>query len=609
MQEIRKRQSCQAHLKSKPPTEQLIVDGVRFPPGTSLFKAHLALFRFAPQLQKEPHWRPSGKISENAYSGLGRQDHCRKLSEILKLPFEWHDFSIDAIDAFSNNKETSICGGGGTTKSTAAGLYALFFWMCCMEETAVLVASTSIDAARRRIWKNISTFFSHASAITGGLGKAVMRGNPRPHIRSEPTDRFHGIYVIPVAQGDIQKAIDAIKGFHPKRLLIVGDETDAMSQAIVDVCANLQIGTEEFQAIWLGNLPSAFNPLGKIMAPGPGQPVSEDLGVEWTSMTGAKCLRFDGENSPNIRDNGKWTGLIRQEDIDAIIKRWTRNSLQFWTMVKGLPAPEGVSNTVLSEATFTRFECAKGVIWQRDVIASVLLDPAFGGDRCAIRKIERGFDKDGIMRVLYHPPEVIHINVADPNNPEEYQINTAVQAFCLKHNVPPNEFAIDSTGTGRGAASVIKREWSPLINVCDFGGAPSEMMVSDQDMRPAKEAYDRKITELYFGFVEFVQAGMIRGLDPETAREFCQREFQIRAKKMSVETKRELKARGIPSPDFADNAVIGTFLLREKGVFAKIVTPIIRESNKALEREVEEQDFDAGNCYEEDYEVEEIYVD
>lgn len=589
------------------PHEQLVIDGIRFSPGVNVFQAQLMLFRCAPRFEKDPFWRPSGKKAEHPYTGMGRAAHARILAEMLQLKFEWQDFSTKAIKTFSENRETAICGGGGTSKSTAAGLYGFLFWLCAIDDTAILIASTSIDAARKRIWKNINEFYSDSARKAGGLDRSAPFGNPKPHIRSSPKDQFHGIYVIPVEQGNIQKAIDAIKGFHPLRLLVIGDETDAISEAIVDVCANLQIGTEEFQAIWLGNLPSSFNPLGKMMSPGPGQPVSENLGTEWTSISGVKCLRFDGEDSPNIRDNNKWTGLVRQQDIDAIVNKWGRNSLHFWTMIKGLPAPEGVSNTFLSEATITRFKCYEGVIWKRETITSVLLDPAFGGDRCAMRKIDRGMDIDNNFRILYHPPVVIQINVADKDTPEEYQITAAVKAYCAANGVPPNEFIVDSTGTGRGVASAIKREWSPNINVCEFGGSPSDNIVSDEDPRPAKDAYDRRITELYANFVEFVLADMIRGLDAETAKEFCQREFEIKGKKISVQTKRELKAHGYPSPDFADNAILGTILMREKGIWPSIKTPVKERANDDLEREVHEQDFDSLETYVEDLEVEAEY--
>lgn len=592
-------------MKKKQAESEIIVDGVTFPQGTPIFHCHLALFKYAPRLLADPFWRPSGTPSQNPYTGQGRPYHARIMAEMLGLKFEWQDFSEKAIRTFSENEQTAICGGGGTSKSASTGLYAFFFWLCSIHDTAVLIASTSIDAAKRRIWKNISEYYSDASRVTGGLDESVPYGSPKPHIRSKPKDTAHGMFVIPVETGDLQKAIDAIKGFHPRRLLIVGDETDAISQAIVDVCANLRIGVEEFQAIWLGNLPSSFNPLGKLMQPAVGQTVTEACGKEWTSVQGIRCLRFDGEDSPNIRDKGKWTGLVRQEDIDAIVRQWGHNSLHYWTMVKGLPAPEGVSNTVLSESTIARFHCYETCTWQRDVVTSVLLDPAFGGDRCALRKITRGIDRDDVLRVQYHPPVVIPINVADQQTPEEYQIAFFVMKFCKENHVPPEEFIGDGTGTGRGVISVLKREWSPNINDCEFGGNPSDLIVSDEDPRPAKEAYDRRITELYFSFVQFVQADIIRGLDPETAKELCEREFQIKGKKMSVQTKTELKSHGRRSPDFADNAVLGPDLLRKKGINAVIRTEVKDRSEDKLDNEVREQDFDGGETYVEDFEVEE----
>lgn len=545
--------------------------------------------------------------SEYAYCGLGRAAHCRQLSDILHLSFEWHSFSEKAITAFSENREIAICGGGGTAKSTSAGLYGFFFWLCGIECTAVLPISTSIDAASRRIWANISKYYSEACKVLGGgIEDSVMLGRPKPHVRTFQKDWMHGIFVIPVALGELQKGINSLKGFHPRRLLLIGDETDAISQAVPDVTANLQIGTEEFQAIWLGNLPSSFNPLGGIMEPAPGKTVTEACGKEWTSTSGVKCLRFDGTDSPNITDGNKWTGITRQEDIDAIVNKWTANSLHYWTMVKGLPAPAGVCNTVIAESLIVQFNCYDSVIWFRETVVSCLLDPAFGGDRCTIRLMKRGLEAETMkMRIMFSEPVIIPIDVASVV-PPEYQILEFVSRFCGANGVRGDEFIIDGTGTGRGSAAVLQREWNPNILVCNFGGSATDRIVSEEDPRPASDIYDRFITELYFSFREFVQANMIRGLDKGTAKELCQREFDIKGKKMSVKTKAELKAHGFPSPDLADNAVLGTELLRRKGIFPSIQTSVKRESSRSWDREVEEQDFDAhDDTYLPDFEVEE----
>src|SRR4029077_10121838 len=98
-----------------------------------------------------------------------------------------------------------------------AGEYAFKFWLCAAEETAVVIASTSIDAARKRIWKSINTAYMEITRRFGRIGESVMVGSPKPAIRTAREDFVHGLYVIPVEQGDIDKAVDAIKGYHAKR--------------------------------------------------------------------------------------------------------------------------------------------------------------------------------------------------------------------------------------------------------------------------------------------------------------------------------------------------------------------------------------------------------
>lgn len=478
------------------------------------------------------------------------------------------------------------------------------WWMCAPQESAVLIASTTIGAALQRIWKNVSEFYLTGTRRMGPIGDSVLLGKPKPEIRTTQKDFAHGLFVVAVAQGDIQKAIDELKGRHPRRLMVVGDETDSISQAIVDVCANLAIGTEEFQAVWLGNLPSLFNPLGAMMAPSTGMPVSESLGTEWVSAKGIKCLRFDGEDSPNLEEGAKWTGIIGRKDIERIERRWGKNSPQYWIMVKGLPPPIGAENTVLTEALLFRYNAFSSVTWGGKFVSSVLLDPAFGGDRCVIRQMDRGEDADGHTRLFFHAPVILRINAQDTSTPAEYQIAKQTMEFCKALGVPPNEFILDCTGTGRGIANVLKAEWSPLIETCEFGGAASTRIISDENPVPANKEYDRKITDLYFTFRAYVEADMIRGLDPETAREFCQREFEIKGKgegkRTCLATKQELKSQGHASPDYSDNAVLGTELAWRKGIHAALTTPLKEEAKEQMEQVLNEwDDIEAGDYCEE----------
>lgn len=575
-----------------------IVSGVSLPDNLSGFQQQIFLMYWGNELVKFPYRHPTvegvWRKSDRPYEGEGRFEHFKILVQMcFPKSFEWHDWSEKAARAFCENKSVAICGCGGSSKSTTGAMYALFWYLAAPNDSAVLVASTTIDSAKKRIWKNIRQYYTElAKKFPGGkVGETCLIGNPRPCIRTTKSDTAHGIYVVAVAQGEVEKGVEALKGFHPKRLMMIGDETDSIGQAVVDVGVNQEIGTIEYQQLWLGNDPSLFNPLGKLMQPEVGKPVT--LGhVEWTSTSGLKCLRFDAFDSPNIRDNDKWTGLVRKKDIDAATAKYGPNHPQIWIMMRGIHPPEGADDTVLSEALFLRNNCQTGVTWRNSFKTIGMLDPAFGGDRCVFRTLDYGQDLVGATRILAGAPVAIPIDASDTKNPPEYQIAHKVMAMCKARGIRPEDFILDTTGTGRGAKSVLMVEWSPNINSCEFGGACSEMPTSDEDPKPASEVYDRKVTELWYSFRTFVESGMIRGLDTETAMEFCSRKFYIKGKKICVESKKEMKERGAMSPDNADAFTCGIHLLRERGINATVMSDVKEQNVADWSAKTREHDID-----------------
>ena len=100
----------------------------------------------------------------------------------------------------------------------------------------------------------------------------------------------------------------------------------------------------------------------------------------------------------------------------------------------------------------------------------------------------------------------------------------------------------------------------------EFGGAASDLPVSSEDLRPAKEVYDRRVTELWFTAREYLQSGQLRGIDPWTAKEFCSREFEDERRKLKLQTKRDMKAVYGMSPDIADCTVILTEVAKRSGI-------------------------------------------
>jgi hypothetical protein len=293
-----------------------IIDGLHFPAEATDFHCHLYLFKYAPVLQANPD--TAVKDGEKVfYSGTGRYSHARAMAEILwPKAFEWHKWSEQSFrSASSDNKWLALTGCGASGKSTAIGAYSLLWWMAAPHESAVLIASKTIESSKRRIWGEVSRLYSEFSRRVGGFKEAVSGTSPRPYIspikEDGKRDEKHGLYVTALHGKDLDKEIGYIKGFHPRRILVVADELDSLEeggQALIDTfIGNLATGADEAKMIALGNDPSPLNSLGELMEREPGRLVGlEDK--EWVSAKGVECIRYDAFDSPNLTDNNKWTG-------------------------------------------------------------------------------------------------------------------------------------------------------------------------------------------------------------------------------------------------------------------------------------------------------------
>jgi hypothetical protein len=564
-------------------------------------RCHLALFAIAPKWQAEPE---KAKLFGQpvTYAGLGRFDHAKIISKILfPKAYEWHPWAELIVRSACEQDWLAICGCGASSKSTSIGMYALIWWMAAPTDSAVIIASKTIDSAKKRIWREVARYYGLFSGLVGGYKLAAIGSSPRPTIcpivgNERRKDEAHGLHVIAMHGKDLEKEKEYLKGFHPRRILVIADELDSLEeggQALIEAFTdNLRTGAVEAQIIVLGNDPSLFNALGDMMQPEIGKPVTLEH-VEWTSAKDVHCLRLDAFDSPNIKGKDKWTGLVRQSDIDDLIKRKGENSPSVWIQLHGLHPPEGCSNTVLSEATLLRFHAFESVTWKSGYTTSAALDPAFGGDACIFRTVKRGLDTQGNMKILVGEPQNIPI-IADSSDPADYQIAAKVKLLCKDHGVAPDEFILDATGIGRGVAAILQREWSGRIELCVFGGAPSERIVSEENPVPANKEYDRFVTEIWMQIREYTEADMIRGLDLKTSVQLCSRTYEDKGvggnRKLSIQKKDEM----LHSPDEADALACGLELLRRKGVYPSITGAAKQETTVSLKKAMEDWDFDSS---------------
>ena len=286
---------------------------------------------------------------------------------------------------------------------------------------------------------------------------------------------------------------------------------------------------------------------------------------EWETKRGA-CIRFDGMQSPNLKySDPKWEFLITKEQVLQSIDFEGEASPRFWKYVRGFWAPEGVVKTVLSETMCEKYRVREpNHVFKSESKVIAGLDPAFGGDRCALMFANFGNLESGLMGIEFTETVIIPINPA-LDEPIHFQIAHQVKEECLQRGCDPRNLAVDSTGEGGGLCDIMHKEWSNKFLRVEFGGRASDKPVSDQDSRISHEAYANRVTELWFSVREWTLREQIRGMCTDTIVEFTQRLFDDEKRKVVIERKADMKARTGKSPDLADAAALIVEMAREIG--------------------------------------------
>lgn len=555
--------------------------GLDFPDGTTA--ASIELFCF-------------GKAWAREQSGLTRYEHFRNAVDLLwnaprrayaaerRLEYDprkndayiWNEWTEAMQEEFCRDIvvgpdgeplwATAVWGPNASWKTSSAAVFANCEWFASLHDTIIVITSTSLPGLRKRIWKEILRYYRAANPGVGHVNASEFA------IRFQKGSDEAGIFGVATGQeeGDIQKAVDKIIGFHARRVIAIVDEGQATNGAIVKACSSLEAGAESFQLIMLGNPDSELDSLGQMSEPVNGYDSIDQNTGRWETKRGV-CIHLNGLESPRVKEGDEfYPGLLCQRDIDSTRKAYGEDSPEFWRTRVGFLAPQGVTKSVLSMTMIRKFRAQEKAVWVSGYKMGAGLDPAFeGGDRCILRfgkcgeLSEPGGISIGKLGIELGERLVIKVS-ATSDEPIHYQIVRQVKDECEKRGVPPEMFALDATGEGGGLASIFQREWSAAITLVEFGGRASEMPVSEHIQKPAREAYYNRVTELWYSFRLLVINGQVRGLDNDTALEFCQRVHGLTGNLTQIETKKDMKARTKRSPDLADATVVLTELFRQK---------------------------------------------
>lgn len=497
---------------------------------------------------------------------------------------DWLETAIESLvcrqyeqrDGKIRSRFITWTGCGTSGKTFASGLFATMFWLAAPADTSVVLTSTSKAAIRRRVWPVIQKLYD--SLCLSDI-KRRERGNlvdSKTMWQVRKGDDKHGIFAVAVEQGELQAALDRIKGLHSPHMMLVIDEANTTPEAVFECVANYRKGCKYFILLVIANAVRRQDNHGKMCEPKAGwsnvnvdSEMWETRGVPKWGVGPGWCFHFDGPKSPNVRHAQTiFPFLYTWENFKEARDHGDINSINYWSQDRGFWTPEGVANTVLTEPMIYSHKAddrQEPYVFVGEVINIASLDPAFGGNVCMYVHGRMGRLADGRMAIQILNHEEIKASAVS-NEAKDYQIAREFIRLCKRDGVPARASGTDATGIGRGVYSHLVHEWSPEVQAVEFGGAASERPASSVDPRASKEVYCNQVTELWWAVRDAVEGEQLRGIYPEAISEFCAREYTMVSKRYKVFPKEDCAALYGRSPDNADSISVLVEVARRLGV-------------------------------------------
>ena len=506
--------------------------------------------------------------------GLGKAGHFWKLVDIiwnheddLVFKSEWGEQMIEeSID----NEYTAIGGCASSTKSCTLALFGIMEWLSHPADTQVLMTSTSLKAAKKRIWGAVEKLWYDAPGMPGKYKKS--EGQIVYMDDKGQTHDTAGISLIACEKSQEQRAIGKFIGIKAERVIVIADELSEIPESILAAYEENLNSNPYSKFIGISNPMSRFDAFGNLSQPKDGWNSVTEADYEWETTRG-KFIRFDAELSPNVKAGKEvFPRMPTLELVESKKKLLGEKSAGYYRMIKGWFPPTGSDQTIYQEYDMIVSDAMAKVIWKNPPTKYAGLDPAFtsGGDRPCVVVLAHGEDKDGNEVIQVDDIHSIEIDATD-ETPESYQVARQFRDYCNGRGIPPGRVAFDATGAGITFGDILSAEWSPAVTGIHFSSAPSDNPVSNYDETLCSEIYKNKNVELWFSAKDPIKEGKVKGITQELAKEMLGRHYFEKNHKIQLESKKEYKTRLKKSPDIADSFFVCFDLVKDQSSFGEVV--------------------------------------
>lgn len=523
-------------------------------------------------------------------AGNGLLFHYKEFITLCWPHILWHKWNETILECWLKYRIIGCLGPANSGKTNTFALLPLVDYYCWPENTTVLLSSTTKESLEMRIWGEVKKHHRMAKSRYSWLSGNLIEGRQRivTDARAEAAegrDFRNGLCGVACKKGQNYQGMGDYIGIKNDKVRLVGDELQFMPRSYVDSIANLN-KNRDFKCGGLGNPKETTDALGIICEPA-ADLGGWDSGIDQTPVTKTWRTRFDqgiaiqlpGSDSPN-KDGKLGIPIICQSDIDADIKFYGKDSLQYTMMDEGrMPKGQG-SHRVLTRNICLKFHALEEPFWKGEPLTKIwFLDAAYGGvggDRTVFGELNFGASNTNEIIIALIDTVLVPINVA-LDEPAEHQIAQYVKEQCESRGIPPGYGGFDSTGRG-SLMSAFANVWSPEVIPVEFGGVASELPVSAElDVR-CRDYYRDRVSELWYSMRLTVEAGQFRGMTEEVLQEFCMREWGFSdGNKIEVETKEDMKKKSGRSPDLADAVVVGLEVARRRGFRIRRLTNFARK--------------------------------
>lgn len=510
--------------------------------------------------------------------GLGRHKHFENIVREMWPEFIWYGAAYEQADALCNNAVTGFTAGASFTKSDLLAKYGQVSWISDPVNTLIIICSTTAVDAKMRIFGHVIRDYRKIRAAGKSVGKLV---ESQSIIKlSTDTDGIaasDNSSICLVAAGDQYKddALKRLEGRKNKRVILLIDEGQDVSQTIVETALWNLSANEIFEVHMAGNAASRFDPHGTFMAPIEGWTNVNRHTHKWKIKVGGRegiALHFDA-TAPDAENMKRFSQGIPQlpflrkaEDIISAKTHlgedngtYMRQFVGFW------PDSEGESNYIVTDAALSVHQAYDRAEWKSAPMNIAGIDPSFSGegDRFILFHLKYGLSTHDVWTIEFFEAITIQPRIIEGETRHHADIREC-KRICQERDISPEHVAMDASG-GSPLLSIAHQDWSPRILGVQFGGAPSDLPVSQFDKRLASDIYANRTSEIAYVFVEFLNAGQIRGIKPDHAKELTSRQFKkVAGDKIKIEPKKDMKKRLGFSPDLKDGGNLGICVIRER---------------------------------------------